>query len=181
MISSDRRKRTEFAEHTLWNGIAYFKRKQNFIRPNPLISLYFTLTLTLILLIAANAANLTLLIAAYAVSTCDRGIFLLRKSIAMTLFSLTIFRHFYFRQFFPIVWDLFRYMTHAHTLCKWAGACRNRPRTPESQHAWYDLMLGQRWLRWLGNKSTINTAMTAACALMRGWIGLHFFHRRLIY
>ena len=128
--------------------------------PNPLISLCFSLSLTLILLIAAFAVTLTVLIAAYAVSTCDRGIFPLRKSIAMTSFSLTNFRHFNFRQLFPLVRDRFRYTTHAWTLCKWAGACRNRPRTPGSQHAWYDFMLGQRWLRWLGNESTINTVMT---------------------
>ena len=62
---------------------------------------------------------------------------------------------FYFRQLF-LVRDRFRCTTYPETLCKWAGACRNRLRTPESQHAWYSLMLGQRWLRWLGNDSTIN-------------------------
>ena len=65
------------------------------------------------------------------------------------------FSNFYFRQLFPLTlvkyaWVRFRYTTHAQTLCKWAGACRKRPRTPESQHVWYDLMLGERWLRWLG-------------------------------
>ena len=103
------------------------------------------------------------------------SIFPFWKSIAMTSFSLTIFSHFYFSKLFQLVRDRFRYTTHAQTLCKWAGACRNRPRTPESQHAWYDLMLGQSWLRWLGNESTINTAMTAACALMRGWWVSTFF------
>ena len=74
MIFRDRGKRTEFAEYTLWNGIAYiskFKRKRHFMSPNPPISLCFSLTSTLILLIAAFAATLTVLIAAYAVSTCD--------------------------------------------------------------------------------------------------------------
>ena len=75
------------------------------------------LTSTLILLIAAT---LTVLIAAYAMSTCDRGIFPFRKSIAMMSFSLTIFMHFcYFRQLFALVRHRFRYMTHAQTLCKW--------------------------------------------------------------
>ena len=73
-------------------------------------------------------------------STCDHGIFPFRKSIAMTSFSLAIFSHFYFGQLFPLVRDRCRYMTHAQTLCKWTGACRNRPRTSESQHAWYDLI-----------------------------------------
>ena len=63
-------------------------------------------------------------------------------------------------------------------LCKWDGACWNQPRTHESQHASYDLMLDQRWLRWLGNYSTINNAV---CALMRGWMGQLFFHWRLSY
>ena len=120
-------------------AFAHFKvqRERHFMSPNPLISRCFSLTLNLILLIAAFAATSTVLIVAYAVSTCDRRIFPFQKSFAMTSFSLTIFSHFYFRKLFPLVRDQFRYTTHAQTLCKWAGACRNWPRTPESQHAWY--------------------------------------------
>ena len=98
------------------------------MRPNPLISLFFSLTLTLILLIVANTAtdqrdfDSTELIAAFVVSTCDRGIFPFRKSITMTSFSWTIFSHFYRRQLFPLLssgtkesvgW--FRYTTQART------------------------------------------------------------------
>ena len=96
--------------------ISKLERERHFL--NPLISLCFSLTSTLILLIVAFAATLPVLIAADAVYTCDRGIFPFRKSIAMTSFSLTIFSHFYFKQLFPLVRNQFRYTTHAQTLCK---------------------------------------------------------------
>ena len=63
---------------------------------------------------------------------------------------------------------------HGH-LYKWAGACRDRPRTPESWHALYTVSIDKV------TDNTDNKTDTAVCAIIRGWMGHHFFHRRLLY
>ena len=83
MIFRDRGKRTDFAEYTLLNGITYFRRKRHFSL-NPIISLFFFINFNPYPVDLCKCATLTVLIAAYAVYTCDRGIFLFRKSIEMT-------------------------------------------------------------------------------------------------
>ena len=179
MIFHDRGKRTEYAEYTLWNRIAYFKvqTETSFYESK---STYFTL-----FFIDLNPDPVDPGICRD-FDSADCGI----CRVYMWSWNFSVsgihcndviqLNYFYFRQLF-LVRDRFRCTTYLRkTLCKWAWACRNWLRTPESQHAWYSLMLVQRWLRWLGNDSTINTGMTAACALMRGWMGQHFFHQRLL-
>ena len=132
---------------------------------NRLISLCFLLTSTLILLIAATLTDQqdfdsTVLIAADALSTCDCGIFPFRKSIAMThsawlflvIFILDNYSCLYFTGL-KKAWDQFRYTTQTSTFMLMSRSLPNRSRTPESQHAAYNLMLGRChgcWLRWLG-------------------------------
>ena len=100
--TSHGKKRTGFAEYTLWNWIANFKvqTEKSFYESK---STYFTLFFI-----------------DFKPYLVDRGIFPTREFIAMTSLSLTIFSHFYFRQLFPLVpWvrDRFWYTTHAQTLC----------------------------------------------------------------
>ena len=85
-----------------------------------------------------KCATLTVLIAAYAVSTCDHAIFPSRKSIAimycnsawlfLAIFILDNYSRLHLLRL-KYAWDRFWYNdTCAHS--KWAWACRNRPRTP---------------------------------------------------
>ena len=86
----------------------------------------FFINFNLYLVDRGKCATLTVLITAYAVSTCDRSIFPFRKS-----FEITIFSHFDFRQLFPLyqlglkyALDRLRYNDAcAHSNC--AEGCRN--------------------------------------------------------
>ena len=123
--------------------------------PNSLISLCFSLTLTLIL-IPVDCGKCSDFDSAqsrgkcrYQHSTCllvIAAFFRFRNQLQWGHWAWLFLAIFILDNYSPLVRDRFRYTTHAQTLCKWTGACWNRPRTPESQHAWYDLMLGQRWL-----------------------------------
>ena len=84
IIFRDRGKPTEFAEYTMLNGIAYFRRKRHFMSPNPLISLPFFINFNPYPVDSGKCVTLTVLVAAYALSTSDRGIFLFWKFIEMT-------------------------------------------------------------------------------------------------
>ena len=178
MIFRDRGKRTEFAEDTLWNGIAYFKVQME-------TSFY-----------ESKSTYFTLFFIDFNPYPVDRGMPRLWQCWLRHMPCLHVIAEF-FRFGNPLQWRHSAWLYLAFFIPASTGSVpvhdawsnimqisRSLPRSAEDSRitacvVW--LNVGPTLAKVTGNDSTINTAMTAACALIRGCMGQHFLHRRLLY